>query len=227
MRERERGGGQNVDGSKRRRNWGDALDGWADASSNVLPVIERRLKVDDGNFGAMQTPRLAGTWTSPHDVSWTRSWLNRAAKGNICRRNVCLYDFSNRLHIRTNGRRISNFRRRFKMYNLSLWMVRWEGWISFIHTCENFRAKFWLEGREDFVRIAAGWSPVEFYHVAASLCTRLARENCLRKKKIKNRKNKIRDEWNFHDSLKRFSLFYYEKKMVAITLRLSWLENRE
>lgn len=118
MREREREG-QSVGGSNRRRNWGDALDGWADASSNVLPVIERRLKV--GNFGVPLRCRLllAGTWTSPHDVSWTRSWLNRAAKGNICRRNVCMI-FRTVYDIRTNERRVWNIRRRFKMHNLSL-----------------------------------------------------------------------------------------------------------
>ena len=47
---------------------GGRVDGWADASSNVLPVIERCLKAD-GSFGvplcsepASQTP-MSGTWS--------------------------------------------------------------------------------------------------------------------------------------------------------------------
>lgn len=133
---------------------GGRVDGWADASSNVLPVIERRLKVDDGNFGVPLRRRLlsAGTWTSPHrdTSSWTRSWSNRTAEKETSVDETFASDFRTvYISARTRDEEFGIFRSRFnaELYNLSFYNRILETLDQFIYIYQNLCVKFRLGGR--------------------------------------------------------------------------------
>lgn len=84
------------------------VDGWADASSNVLPVIERRLKAG-GNFGVplCSQPPLAGTWTrfGPLDAGKhvTRVLDAVLIKQSLARGNICRLDCGFSFHYGANS----------------------------------------------------------------------------------------------------------------------------